>query len=212
VLDLSDTIVPKSDQLNSDDLRSGPRTFTIAEVRKNNSDEQPVSIVLAEFPTGRPWKPSKSMRRVLVEVWGRDASTYAGKRLTLYRDDRIKFGGQEVGGIRIQAMSGLKKPKPMALHVTRGKYESIVVQPLADNAPTSPTVSEEAVAYMADARAAKTLDEWRKVWQRAKDAGHLTDALKAELMPLGEALKAKPVDDEPPADFQGELYTPDAES
>lgn len=212
MLDLSDTIVPKSDQLNSDDLRSGPRTFTIAEVRKNNSDEQPVSIVLAEFPTGRPWKPSKSMRRVLVEVWGRDASTYAGKRLTLYRDDRIKFGGQEVGGIRIQAMSGLKKPKPMALHVTRGKYESIVVQPLADNAPTSPTVSEEAVAYMADARAAKTLDEWRKVWQRAKDAGHLTDALKAELMPLGEALKAKPVDDEPPADFQGELYTPDAES
>ena len=112
MIDMSDTIVPKSDQLNSDDLRSGPRTFTIAEVRKNNSDEQSVSVVLAEFPTGRPWKPSKSMRRVLVEVWGRDASTYAGKRLTLYRDEKIRFGSQEVGGIRISHMSGLKKPKP----------------------------------------------------------------------------------------------------
>jgi hypothetical protein len=203
MLDLTDTIVPKSDQLNSDDLRSGPRTFTIAEVRKNNSDEQPVSIVLREFPPDRPWKPSKSMRRVLVEVWGRDASTYAGKRLTLYRDDKIRFGGQEVGGIRISHMSGLKKPKPMALHVTRGKYESIAIQPLPDDAPTAPVVSEEAVAYMADARAAKTLAEWREVWQRAKDAGHLTDALKAELTPIGEALKATAAPTIPEPDLGG---------
>jgi hypothetical protein len=44
---------------------------------------------------------------------------------------------------------------------------------------------------MADARAAKTLDEWREVWQRADAAGHLNDALKAELTPIGAALKAK---------------------
>jgi hypothetical protein len=30
------------------------------------------------------------------------------------------------------------------------------------------------------------------VWQRAKDAGHLTDALKAELTPIGEALSRRP--------------------
>jgi hypothetical protein len=72
------------------------------------------------------------------------------------------------------------------------------VKPLADDAPAASPVP----TYMADARAAKTLDEWRKVWQRAKDAGHLTDALKAELTPLGEALKAKPSDEpaEPPLD------------
>jgi hypothetical protein len=148
VLDLTDTIVPKSDQLNSDDLRSGPRTFTIAEVRKNNSDEQPVSVVLKEFPNGRPWKPSKSMRRVLVEVWGRDASTYVGKRLTLYRDDKIRFGGQEVGGIRISHMSELKMPKPMALHVTRGRYESVTIQPLPDDAPSAPAVSPKVLAEL----------------------------------------------------------------
>lgn len=147
-LDLADTIVPKSDQLNADDLRSGPRTFTVAEVRKSGTEEQPVSVVLEEFPRGRPWKPSKSMRRVLVEAWGRDASTYAGKRLTLYRDEHIRFGGQEVGGIRIAAMSGIEKPKRMALHVTRGKYESIIIQPLSDAAPTDPVVSADLLAEL----------------------------------------------------------------
>lgn len=42
--------------------------------------------------------------------------------------------------------------------------------------------------YVSAARAAFSIAEWREVWQRAKEAGHLTDALKAELTPIGEAL------------------------
>jgi len=42
--------------------------------------------------------------------------------------------------------------------------------------------------YVAAARAAFSLAQWREVWQKAKDAGHLTDALKAQLTPIGEAL------------------------
>lgn len=164
MLDLTDTVIPKSDQLNSDDLRSHPRTFTIAEVRKSGSDEQPVSVTLEEFPRGRPWKPSKSMRRVLIEVWGPDAATYAGKRLTLYRDEHIRFGGQEVGGIRISAMSGLDKPKRIALHVTKGKYETIEVKPLATDAPASPVVSPELLTELTDTFKRKGIPEgdWLK--------------------------------------------------
>jgi hypothetical protein len=62
--DLTESIVPKSDQLNAEDLLTGPRTFTITEVRKG-SLEQPVDIHLAEFP-GRPFRPSKTVRRILV--------------------------------------------------------------------------------------------------------------------------------------------------
>ena len=37
--------------------------------------------------------------------------------------------------------------------------------------------------------------KWRAgVWQRASEAGHLTDALKAQLMPIGEALKEQPAE------------------
>ena len=135
---MTDTIVPKSDQMNADDLMSGPRTFTITEVYKTGSDDQPFSVVLAEFDQKRPYKPSKSMRRVMVTAWTKDADTYVGKRLTLYRDPDIKFGAQEVGGIRISHMSGIAKPLKLALTVTKGKRAPFVVQPLPDEPAEKP--------------------------------------------------------------------------
>lgn len=201
-MDLTDTIIPRSDQLNAEDLLTGPRTVTITEVKRGNA-EQPVAVHLDGLP-GRPYYPCKSMRRVMVAAWGPDASAYVGRRMKLYRDPDVKFGGLATGGIRIEALSHLDKPMTLALTVTRGKRAPYVVKPLADDAPTAAPVP----TYMADARAAKTLEEWRQVWQRAKDAGHLTEALKAELLPLGEALKT-PAEPDPPADHDGEPYQPD---
>jgi len=136
-MDLTDTIVPRSDQLNAEDLLTGPRTFTVTEVRKGSA-EQPVDIHLAEFP-GRPFKPSKTVRRILVSAWGPDASTYAGRRMTLYRDPAVKFGGMDVGGIRVSHLSHIAKPMTLVLAVSKGKRAPYVVQPLADTpAPAKP--------------------------------------------------------------------------
>ena len=88
------------------------------------------------------------MRRVMVAAWGKDGSTYAGKRLTLYRDPSIKFGGQAVGGIRISAMSHIDKPMVLALTETRGKKATFKVDVLKANAPTSPAVSPETLAEL----------------------------------------------------------------
>jgi hypothetical protein len=71
-MNLNATIIPKSDQLNADDLISGPRTIKITAV-ESGSAEQPVSIQY-HGGTGRPYKPSKSMRRVLVAMWGTDGN------------------------------------------------------------------------------------------------------------------------------------------
>lgn len=193
---MTDSIAPKSDQMNAEDLLTGPRTFTIAGVRRGSGEDQPFDFHLDGFP--RPFKPSKTVRRLMVAAWGKDADKYVGHRLTLYRDPDVRFGGQEVGGIRVSHMSHLDKRLTLALAVTKDKRGKYVVEPLPDDAPTTPPVPD----YMPDARAAKTLDEWRKVWQRASEAGHLTDALRAELTPLGEALKAnattaEPAEDEP---------------
>ena len=141
-MDMTETVVPKSDQLNADDLMSGPRTFTVAEVRIREG-EQPVAVKLAEFPDARPFYPCKSMRRVMIMGWGADANKYAGRRLTLYRDPAVRFGGLDVGGIRISHMSHLDKPLTVALTVTRGKRAPYKVQPLPDAAQTSPVVSTE---------------------------------------------------------------------
>lgn len=136
-VDLTDTIIPRSDQLNSDDMLTGSRTVTITDVRQGNT-EQPVDIHLAEYP-GRPFKPSKTVRRILVAAWGKDGDAYVGRRLTLYRDPDVKFGGQDVGGIRIRAMSHIDKPMKLSLTVSKGKKAPFVVQPLADE-PTQPAV------------------------------------------------------------------------
>jgi len=188
-MDLTATIVPKSDQLNADDLITGPRVFTVADVREGSS-EQPVNIELVEFP-GRPFRPSKTVLRILVTAWGSESSAYIGRRMELYRDPVVKFGGQEVGGIRVSALSHIPKPMKLALTETRGKKTTHVVQPLADTPPAAKVPD-----YAADARAAQDIAGWRKVWQRAKDAGHLTDALKAELTAIGEAI-TEPADAEP---------------
>lgn len=129
-MDVSETIIPNSDQLNADDLMAGPLTVTIAEVVKG-SKEQPVDVHLAEFP-GRPYRPSKSMRRVLVAAWSVQSSNWIGRLLTIYRDPEVTFGRDKVGGIKISHMSGIDKPLDVALTVTRGKRAPHIVKPLAD--------------------------------------------------------------------------------
>lgn len=139
-MDLSQTIIPKSDQLNADDLIAGPVTVTVHEVVAGNA-EQPVDVRLVEYP-GRAYRPSKSMRRVLVSAWGAEASTYGGRRLTLYRNPDIMFGRDKVGGIEIAALSHIDKPLTVALTATRGKRKNFTVQPLPTAAPARDWLAE----------------------------------------------------------------------
>lgn len=128
-MDLTPTIAAKSDQLNAEDLLAGPVTVTIVEVT-NGPAEQPVNIITEEFGPKRPYKPNKTMRRLMVTCWGKDTSPYSGRMLTLYRDPHVKWAGEEVGGIRIAAMSHLGEARTVTLMVSRGHREPITVQPL----------------------------------------------------------------------------------
>ena len=138
-MDLTATTAPRSDQQNFDDYAVGPRTVTITEV-KAGSVEQPVEIHVAEYP-GRPYKPSKSMRRVLVAAWGPETSTYTGRRMQLVGDPTVKFGGQTVGGIKIAALSNIDKRLTVSLTVTKGKRAPHTIEPLPD-APAAPTAEQ----------------------------------------------------------------------
>ncbi|MGB3480854.1 MAG: hypothetical protein WBB07_01390 [Mycobacterium sp.] len=71
-MDISDTLAPKSDQLNAEDLLTSTRTVTIEKVVRKSSDEQPLDVDLTEFP-GRPFRPSKTVRRILAAVWGSES-------------------------------------------------------------------------------------------------------------------------------------------
>lgn len=184
-MDISKTTEPRSDQQNFDDYATAPKTVTISEVRKGSA-EQPVELHLVEYP-GRPYKPSKSMRRVLVACWGAEASAYVGRKLTLYGDPSIRFGKETVGGIRISHLSHIPEAVTVSLTVTRGKRAPFTVQPLTD----TPRVDESGrdwLVELADADgdvdligalglAARTagaqppvLDVIRKAYQDAKSA------------------------------------------
>jgi len=120
VEDLRSTIVPKSDQLNSEQLLAGPITVTVTDVRVGSSDEQPISVHY-EGENGRPFKPCKTMRKVLILGWGPDGREWVGQSMTLYNDPLVKFGGAEVGGIRISHMTGIPREIKVSLTATKGK-------------------------------------------------------------------------------------------
>lgn len=161
-MDVTDSIAPKSDQQNYDDYLAGPRTVTVTDVTRDS--EQRVSIQLAEYP-GRPYKPAKSMLRVIVAAWGKEASAWAGRRLALYGDPNVMFGGKKVGGIRISHLSHIDGPLTLQLTVTRGKRAPFTVQPLPD-APDP----LEAI------RNARDMDELRAAWEQAKTVPGATEA------------------------------------
>lgn len=117
--DLSATIAPKSDQLNADDLIAGPRTVVVTRVT-SGSTEQPIAIHY-EGDDGKPYYPCKSMRRLMVALWGPNGNAYPGRGLTLYRDPKVKWGGIEVGGIRISHMTHIDGDQVMSLTESKSK-------------------------------------------------------------------------------------------
>ena len=120
VTDLRPTIVPKSDQLNAEQLLGGPMTITVTGVKVSSNPEQPVSVHY-EGEQGRPFRPCKTMRKLLVFAWGPDGNEWAGRSMTVYNDPSVKFGGDEVGGIRISHLSHIPKAIEVSLTSTRGK-------------------------------------------------------------------------------------------
>ena len=173
-MDISHTLEPTSDQLDAIELVGGPRTFIIERVSKGDP-EQPVNVHLVGFP--RPWRPGKSMRRVLVACWGADAALYVGRRVTLYCDPDVMFGKDRVGGTRISHLSHLDKPKRIPLLISRGKSATYTVDPLPDE-PTPVALTDGEID------AATTTDELRGMWSSATPVQQ--DRIKARVAALTE--------------------------
>ncbi len=167
MIDISQTVAPKSDQLNADDLIGGPRTIKVTRVAAMKEADQPIAIYF-EGDNGKPYKPGKSMRRVLLRVWGQDGAAYAGRRMTIYRDDAVQFGGVAVGGIRISHMSGISSAMTMALTEKRASRRPFTVKPLPeeqaprreDDRPTGPKRTLEDVAREKARGGQEVYDEW----------------------------------------------------
>ena len=144
MIDVSGTIESKSDQLNSIDLISGEKTLEITGIKVIKDPAQPI-IIGYKGADGHPYKPCKSMRRILVIGWGCNGEDYVGRKIVVYNDPAVRFAGANVGGIRISAMSHIKQDINTMLPVSRGKkapYEVIKLETEAKNKLSEETSQE----------------------------------------------------------------------
>lgn len=180
--DLSFTIKPKSDQLNADDLIAGPITVTVQAVNVYESPDQPVSVVIGNGY--QPYKPCKSMRRLMIAVWGKHDSDWIGQSMTLFNDPSVTWAGAAVGGIRISHMTGLNKPFSVALTATRGKRKPYTVEPL--QLPAYPVESFE----QNKAQWAQLISEGKytpqQIIQGCQQKGLLTEQQKTEILNMAQ--------------------------
>ena len=155
---LKNTIEPKSDQLNYDDLLTGPITVTVVSVKRSTSQDQPIDI---HIDGHRPYRPCKSMRRVLISAWGDKGADWIGKSMTLYGDPSVKFGGIAVGGIRISHLSDIDSPEiSFMLTTSRSKKAGYMVKRLDKRSIPADYPEDEfdknAPAWVASVKSGKT--------------------------------------------------------
>ena len=119
-VDIRAATKPKSDQLNYETFLTGPQTFTVSKVTPGDRDH-PVFIHMNECPA-TPYKPSKGMLKCIAQPdgWGDKSSQWVGKSITLYGDPTVIYGGVEVGGIKVAAISDINGDYETLISARRG--------------------------------------------------------------------------------------------
>lgn len=182
VTNLRATIIPKSDQLNADQLLGGSMTVKVTEVSVSESPDQPV-IVHYEGENGRPFKPCKSMRKVLIFAWGDDGTKWVGRSMTLFNDPEVKWAGVKFGGIRISHMSDIEADLQLQLTATRGKKEPFIIKRLGVRPQQVKNNASQAVndADIASARSQLSVAAQSGLQSLQQEWGKLSAEIRIEL-------------------------------
>lgn len=193
ITDLRGTIVPKSDQLNAEQLLGGDMTITVSDVRMGTED-QPV-ILHYDGDDGRPYKPCKTMRKLLIFAWGEDGRNWIGRSMTLFNDQAVRFGGMTVGGIRISQLSDIERDISISLTATKGKKAQHTVQRL------ELVRLGDVIKAITAANDRNSMNAAKALAQKLTAPGDIEAALQA-YKERAAALKAKPeaAKQAPPAD------------
>lgn len=168
---LRDTVVPKSDQINFEDVQIAPVTVTVVNVRRGDK-ESPVFIDLEGYE-GRAFKPCKTVRRLIINAWGDDGRAWIGRCMTLYGDPTVVYGGVKVGGIRVSHMSHLENDMTVSLTATRGKRVSHTVRKLEIAYYDAQKFADNLSAWLALIAEGKATAQ--KIIDRVEQSGKLTD-------------------------------------
>lgn len=181
--DMSSTIVAKSDQINAADLIGISRTITIKEVRIKAGEDQPVTIMIEGDK--KAFRPCKGVRRLLVRVWGPDASKYIGHSMTIYCDPTVTWAGKEEGGIRVSHMTGLDEKIVEFMRTSRAATKPYEIMPLDMTQRANPNAKQTAEQWAAEhigaVQVAASLDSLANVMAKGEKAMARLETTKPEL-------------------------------
>lgn len=172
--DISHTLIAKSDQLNAADLIGTEKLLKITKVDVKESGDQPV-VIHYEGENGRPWKPALTARRILAALWGSDSSKWVGHTVAVHCDPSVIYAGEEVGGVRPHAATGIETKQIIKLKERRGpKPKTFEIKPLKIDKKTSavsvPEYSFEAYEKFIHSVIQETdPDKMEARFERAKD-------------------------------------------
>ena len=178
--DFQAALSPKSDQINAQDLLGGDMVITIAGVKITPGTEQPVSIRFDG--SDKVWRPCKTTGRILMFAWGADTSIYVGRSVQLYLDPKVKWGGLEVGGIRIRALTNIDAEIRIPVAESKQVRKLAIIKPLIFDRKTLPQ-PDDAVRTEARAEARKGTEAFRAWFKANPDK-------RAEAQTIMESLKA----------------------
>jgi hypothetical protein len=175
--DISDTLAPKSEQLDNVELTSGPRVFVVERVEVKREAEQPVRVYFLGFP--RPWRPGVTMRRVLAYCWGEKSKCWPGRSIKLFRDPDIRYGKDATGGTRIAAMSDIDGRQEVPILMSQGRAGVYVVEPLSPTEIPAATPTASPTPDQIDA--CTDIAELGEMWKAHPDARARIEARVAAL-------------------------------
>lgn len=133
-MDISKTLLAKSDRLNAADLSGAPIVATIENVRQGDGTK-PVIVDLVGM-NGRPWIPSLGMRRIIAKAWGPETNDWIGRLVKLVNNPEVVYAGQAVGGVEIIALSHIEKaftvPKRVSQKKTVPHHVDVLAEPVTE--------------------------------------------------------------------------------
>ena len=129
----------KGEYISAVELNNNRPTLTIAKIsisrvedeKKKREVDKPV-MWFKEIDRG--WMYCKTTGHCMAAMFGNNDDAWIGKRVTLYADPEVRFGSEQVGGIRIAGSPDIAKP--LTVRIKFPKKKAFEVQLAPTKAPT----------------------------------------------------------------------------
>ena len=158
---------PKTDQLNADNLRGINSVVVTVKGPCSRGNDGKMHIPLEEC---KPFKPATGQGRILTEIWG-NWENWPGRKIRLYRDPDVTYGGVACGGIKISEISHINRKHTVPVRQNRNKVVMQDIHPIKEEV-------DPVIAVQVKFRQAVTEDE---VKEAMSAAGGFTNQQKIRL-------------------------------